>query len=234
MVTRALVNLGTGTELGDARGTAGWADDGGCQGPPVTPALTGEEGTPQPRGQGASRKRWHPPDLLSQGGLVLGVPVEELHDVQQALHVPGEGAGYPPRCPPERGDTPGTPRQGGTGCPGSLPHAARGAQNPPPSPPKSRCPMKPPCAWQGGAKLVPHPSFQGAGCGAGTGDPPPAGDIPLHGGVPEGPAPLVTQGHGVAPAGCCSASCPSLSPSRPAGDNSRWQRWDRRWWWELR
>lgn len=57
-----------------------------------------------------------PPHLLPQRGLVLGVPVMELHDVQQALHVPGEGTGHPPEI-------------GGTGGPHCR---ARGSAPPPP------------------------------------------------------------------------------------------------------
>ena len=44
------------------------------------------------------------PHSLPQRGLVFRILVEELHDVQQALHVPGGGDGHP-TATPNGGDT---------------------------------------------------------------------------------------------------------------------------------
>lgn len=112
-----------------------------------------------------------PPNLLSQGGLVLGVPVEELHDVQQALDIPGEGAGYPPPGTPQKEGTPRGPHPGmAQGTLGHCPMQGEGLSTPstkttPPTPKKATAPRN-------------HPVLSGGG-GASSLSPPPADTVAL-------------------------------------------------------
>lgn len=104
-----------------------------------------------------------PPNLLSQGGLVLGVPVEELHDVQQALDIPGEGAGYPPPGTPQKEGTPRGPHPGmAQGTLGHCPMQGEGLSTPstkttPPTPKKATAPRNHPVLSGGGAQVYPPP-----------------------------------------------------------------------------
>lgn len=87
-----------------------------------------------------------PPNLLSQGGLVLRVPVQELHDVQQALDIPGERAGYPPREGAPRG-----PPLRPQGAMALCPMQEEGLSTPNQDPSR-----EPPCAWRGPGLSTPR------------------------------------------------------------------------------
>lgn len=103
-----------------------------------------------------------PPNLLSQGGLVLGVPVEELHDVQQALDIPGEGTSYPPPGTPQKEGTPRGPHTGvAQGTLGHCPMQGEGLSTPStkttPPQKKATAPRNHPVLSGGGLKFIPPP-----------------------------------------------------------------------------